>query len=140
MRSASQKRDEVRVGGDGGAVDLDVVAGVRDDRQVVADEVEHAAGELRAAGAAGEDDDRPGSSDPGDADAGVRLVLMFTEISSAVSDSVTRDISSRPASIARRPSIAPISSIAAVFGSLAVAADEHVLVELVAEVGERRRR
>ena len=58
MRSASQNSDQVRVGGDVGAVDLDVVAGVGHDDQLVADDVEHPARELRAAGAAGEDDDR----------------------------------------------------------------------------------
>ena len=58
MRSASQNVHEVGVGADVGAVDLDVVGGVGDDRQVVADDVEHPARELRAAGAAGEHDDR----------------------------------------------------------------------------------
>ena len=48
---------EVRVGGDVDAVDLDVVAGVRDHDEVVADLVEHPARELRPAGAAGEDHD-----------------------------------------------------------------------------------
>ena len=54
------ERAQVRVGGDVGAVDLDVVGRVGDDDEVVADDVEHAAGELGAAGAAGEDDDRAG--------------------------------------------------------------------------------
>ena len=52
------ERDEVGVGRDVGAVDLEVVTGVGDDHEVVADAVEHAAGELRAAGPAGEHDDR----------------------------------------------------------------------------------
>ena len=50
--------DEVGVGGDVRAVDLDVVAGVRDHGEPRGlDDVEHAPRELGAAGAAGEDDD-----------------------------------------------------------------------------------
>jgi hypothetical protein len=49
-------RDQVRVGRDVDAVDLDVVAGVGDDDQVVG-LVQQAAGELGAARAAGEEDD-----------------------------------------------------------------------------------
>ena len=74
---------EVGVGRDVRAVDLDVVAGVGDhDEALGADDVEHPARELRAAGAAGEHDDvrvrrslpaarRAGRVEP---DAGVRLV------------------------------------------------------------------
>ena len=51
------ERDEVRVGGDVGAVDLDVVAGVGDHDEPLTDDVEHPAGELGAAGAAGQDHD-----------------------------------------------------------------------------------
>ena len=51
------ERDEVGVGGDVAAVDLDVVARVGDHDEVVADLVEHAAGELGAARAAREDYD-----------------------------------------------------------------------------------
>ncbi len=53
------ERHQVGIGRDVGAVDLDVVAGVGDHHQLVgADHVEHAAGELGAAGAAGEHHDR----------------------------------------------------------------------------------
>ena len=52
------ERDEVGVGGDVAAVDLDVVAGVGDHGEVRAGHVEQAARELGAAGAAGEQDDR----------------------------------------------------------------------------------
>ena len=48
--------DEVGIGGDVGAVDLDVVGGVGDDDELVADHVEHAAGELGPARPAGQDD------------------------------------------------------------------------------------
>ena len=68
MRSASQKVHEVRVGGDVGAVDLDVVAGVGDHDELGAGDVEQPARELGAAGAAGEDDDRS-RRQPGDRDA-----------------------------------------------------------------------
>ena len=80
-------------------------------------------------------------SDPGDADAGVRLVL-----------DVQRDQQRRqrlgharelePAGVDRRagPSIRPISSIAARLRVAAVAADEHVLVELVARGRRATRR
>ena len=51
------ERDEVRVGGDVGAVDLDVVAGVGDHDELLTGHVEHPAGELGAAGAAGQDHD-----------------------------------------------------------------------------------
>ena len=57
-RSASQKVTRSGSGETCDAVDLDVVAGVGDHDQLVADHVEHPAGELRAAGAAGEDDYR----------------------------------------------------------------------------------
>jgi hypothetical protein len=40
------------------AVDLHVVAGVRDHDEVLAGHVEHPAGQLRSAGTAGEHDDR----------------------------------------------------------------------------------
>ena len=54
------ERHQIGVGRDVGAVDLDVVAGVRDHDQVVAaDDVEHPARQLRAAGAPGEHDDGP---------------------------------------------------------------------------------
>ena len=50
--------DEVGVGGDVGAVDLDVIAGVGDHGQARGvDDVGHAPRELGAAGAAGENDD-----------------------------------------------------------------------------------
>jgi hypothetical protein len=52
------ERHQVGIGRDVGAVDLDVIAGVGDDDQIVgAHHVEHAACELCAAGAAGEHDD-----------------------------------------------------------------------------------
>ena len=57
MRSASQKAHEVGIGAHVGAVDLDVVGGVGHHDELVADHVEHPAGELGAARAAGEDDD-----------------------------------------------------------------------------------
>ena len=53
---------EVGVGADVGAVDLDVVGGVGDDRQLVAGDVEHPARELRAARAARQHDDGPAIS------------------------------------------------------------------------------
>ena len=52
------ERDEVGIGGDVGAVDLDVVAGVGDHRELGAGHVQQAARELGAAGPAGEQDDR----------------------------------------------------------------------------------
>ena len=55
--------DEVGVGRDVGAVDVDVVAGVRDHHELLGrDDVEHAARELRAAGPAGEHHDLGRSS------------------------------------------------------------------------------
>ena len=54
------ERDEVGVGRDVTAVDLDVVARVGDHDEVLADDVEHPAGELGPAGPAGEHDDRSG--------------------------------------------------------------------------------
>ncbi len=52
--------DEVGVGGDVPAVDLDVVAGVGDHRQALGpDDVEHAPRQLRAPGSPGQDDHRP---------------------------------------------------------------------------------
>ena len=50
------ERDEIGVGGDVGAVDLDVVAGVGDHHQLVADLLLQAPGELGAAGPAGQED------------------------------------------------------------------------------------
>ncbi len=61
----------------------------------------------------------------------------MTEISSAVSDSVMRAISSLPQSTQRRPSIRSINSAASRLSARAVAAQEHVLVERVREIGER---
>ena len=52
------ERDEVGIGGDVAAVDLDVVAGVGDHRRAGAGDVEQPARELGAAGPAGEQDDR----------------------------------------------------------------------------------
>ena len=77
------ERAQVGVGADVGAVDLDVVGGVGDDREILADDVEHPARELRPTGAAREHDDRrhqPATAGPQlvgqarDLDAGVRLV------------------------------------------------------------------
>ena len=48
---------QVGIGTDVGAVDLDVVGGVGHHDELVADHVEHPAGELGAARPAGEDDD-----------------------------------------------------------------------------------
>ena len=48
---------QVRIGADVGAVDLDVVGGVGHHDELVADHVEHPAGELGAARPTGEDDD-----------------------------------------------------------------------------------
>ena len=58
------ERDEVGVGRDVGAVDLDVVAGVGDHGELVADDVEQPAGELGAAGTAGEQDYHSSSGRP----------------------------------------------------------------------------
>jgi hypothetical protein len=49
-RVGQPERHEVGVGGDVGAVDLDVVSGVGDDHQLVAELVEQPAGQLGAAG------------------------------------------------------------------------------------------
>ncbi len=58
MRSASQKSGEVGVRRDVAAVDVDVVARVRDDGQLPrSDDVEEAAGELGTAGPPGQHDD-----------------------------------------------------------------------------------
>ncbi len=57
--------DEVGIGGDVGAVDLDVVGGVGHDDELVADHVEHAAGELGPARPAGQDDYFAGHSSSG---------------------------------------------------------------------------
>ena len=114
MRSASQNVHEVGVGRDVRAVDLDVVGGVGDDDEVVADDVEHPARELRAAGAAGEDDDRPARrsaqrrlGQAGDPDARVGLVAAVDRRSAARS-AARRCAPSPggPASTQRRPSIA----------------------------------
>ena len=51
------ERHQIGVRRDIGAVDLDVVARVRDHHQIFADDIEHAARQLGSAGAAGEDDD-----------------------------------------------------------------------------------
>jgi hypothetical protein len=57
--------DQVRVGGDVHAVMLGVVAGVGDhDELARADDIEHPARELRAAGPAGEDDYQSSSGSP----------------------------------------------------------------------------
>src|SRR6185503_5093139 len=58
------ERHEIRVGGDVAAVDLDVVAGVGDHGQLVAEHVEHPAGELGAPGPAGEQDYHSSSGSP----------------------------------------------------------------------------
>ena len=68
------ERDEVGVGRDVAAVDLDVVARVRDHHQLVADLVEQAAGELRSARPAGEEDYHGRSVSPVSRMPGVRLV------------------------------------------------------------------
>ena len=96
------------------------------------------AGELRAAGPAGEDDDRPGHQTPVMRMPACVLCLMFIEISSAVSDSVMRESSRRPASIGAQPVDPRDQRDRRLLGVLAVAADQDVLAELVAEVGERR--
>jgi hypothetical protein len=54
------ERDQVGIGGDVAAVDLDVVAGVGDHDEFVTDDIEHASRKLRAAGSAGENDDGSG--------------------------------------------------------------------------------
>ena len=51
------ERDQVGVGADVRAIDLDVVAGVGDDDQVGPELVQQAAGQLRASGAPGKEDD-----------------------------------------------------------------------------------
>ena len=56
-RVGEPERDEVGIGADVGAVDLDVVAGVGDDDEFGAELVQQAAGQLRASGAPGEQDD-----------------------------------------------------------------------------------
>ncbi len=57
ISSAEPVGDEVGVGGDVDSEDLDVVGGVDEDREVLAEDVLHPGGELGAAGAAGEDYD-----------------------------------------------------------------------------------
>jgi hypothetical protein len=49
--------DEIGVGGDVGAVDLDVIAGIGDDHEFGAELVQQASSQLRASGAPGEQDD-----------------------------------------------------------------------------------
>ncbi len=137
-RVGEPEAHEVGVGRDGRAVDLDVVAGVDDDDEVVADEVEHAARELGAAGPAGEDDDRPGHQTPVMRMPACVLCLMFIEIRSAVSDSVIRECSRRPASSGAQPVDPRDQRDRRLLGVLAVPADQDVLAELVLEVGERR--
>jgi hypothetical protein len=103
------ERAEVGIGRDVRAVDLDVVGGVGDDDEILANDVEHPAGELRAPASAGQHDHhhRPVILIPA-------CVLWRTliEISSAVRDSVIRAISKRPTSTQRRPSMRSISAIA----------------------------
>ena len=84
--------------------------------QVRADLLLHPGGELGAAGAAGEQRDPHGRLLPviavgeaGEPDPGVRLVAALTEISSGVSCSTIRAISSGPALTARSPGISSIS-------------------------------
>ena len=56
-RVGEPERDQIGVGADVGAVDLDVVAGVGDDDEFGAELVQQAASQLRASGAPGEQDD-----------------------------------------------------------------------------------
>src|SRR6185295_1556983 len=91
------ERDEVGVRRDVGAVDLDVVAGVGDHRELVADDVEQPAGELRAAGTAREQDYHSSSGRPLSLMPACVLWRTLTPISSAVSDSAMRAASSGPA-------------------------------------------
>ena len=73
------ERDEVRVGGDVRAVDLDVIAGVGDHRQALGvDHVGHAPRELGAAGAAGEDDDFGGHQSQGISGRPARRIPAWT--------------------------------------------------------------
>ncbi len=97
---------EIRVGRDVHAVDLHVVAGVGDHRQLArAHHVEHPAGELGAARAAGEDDYHVTSGSPVSFTPACALCRTFTEISSGVRASIMRASSSLPQSTGRRPGI-----------------------------------
>ena len=132
------ERDEVGVGGDVRAVDVDVVGRVGDHDEVVADEVEHAARELRAAGAAGQHDDRRRHQTPVEADAGVRLVLDVhgdQQRGHRLRD--PRDLEA--ADVDGAQPVDPLDQLdRRGLRVLAVAADEDVLVQRRAELGQLR--
>ena len=104
------ERAQVGIGADVGAVGLDVVGRVGHHHELVADDVEHPAGELGAARPAGEDDHH-GVSTPVILIPACALWRTLIEISSAVSDSTMRAISRRPASTQRRPSMRSMSAM-----------------------------
>ena len=135
--------DEIGVGGDVGAVDLDVVAGVGHYDQVVGtDHVEHPARQLRPAGPAGEHDDRARlggqSIQARDLDSGAGLVAHVDR------DEQRRELLDDPRHL-QRPAVHRAQPVDLVHQlddlglvSLAVTADEDVLVEHVIEIGEQR--
>ena len=125
---------EVRVGRDVHAVDLHVVAGVGDHRQVGrADHVEQPAGELGPAGPAGEERYyQSASGSPVSLIPACVLWRTFTEISSGVRPSIeARRLEA--AGVDRAQAVDPARSARprARLSSLRVAGDEHVLVELL---------
>ena len=137
------ERDEVGVGRDVRAVELDVVAGVGDHDEVARRHVEHPARELRAAGAAGQDDDRrPGrpSDSPVILIPACTLLRTLIEISSGVSCSVeARHL--QTAGVDAAQALDAVDQLHdGVLVGLAVAADQDVLVERVVEVAEQRAR
>ena len=110
-------------------------------QRVRAHHVEHAAGELGAAGAAGEERYRQSSSGrPVSFMPAWVLWRMFTEISSGVRPSTSRAASSLPAFTGRRPVDQRDQLGHPALGVPVVAGHQHVLVELLVQVGERRPR
>ena len=133
------ERDEVGVGRDVGPVHLDVVGGVDDDDEVLAHDVEQPARELRAAGAAGQDDDRRPHHSPVILIPAWVLWRTLIEIKSGVSASVIRAISRR-AGMDGAQAVDPLHELGDDLAvGLAVAAQQDVLVEGVVEVGQQRR-
>src|SRR5262249_15912008 len=103
--------DQVGVGGDVDARDLDVVPGVGDHRKPASQQILQPGRQLRAAGAAGELDAPAGHAQWSPSGRSVMRIparalwRTLTAISSAVRVSAMRAISSGPALTARRPSI-----------------------------------
>jgi len=109
--------DQIGIRSHVGPVDLDVIATIGDDGQLTrGEDLEHAAGELGAAGATRQHDD-------GSAHRPVILMPALTlwrtlmEMMSGVRPSTMRAISSGPQSTARSPSICPSSSATCVLSA-----------------------